>query len=769
MFRKKNYKSISIIGVECSFPGARNVAEYWKNILAGITATTSLDEVERNFLSQCHSNDRTDNNKSICNYTGYNHEYDEAFDNDFFNISPKEAKSLDPQQKLLLKKTWQCIESSCINPSKLRDYKTGVYVGVMSVDNLHEEVSQYQLQDSEITSYSYLNNCEATIANRISSYFGFTGESISINAACASSLMALKAASSALNEYEIDFAIVAGVNYISSSFRNISFSKAGMISSGHACKTFDAAADGYVPGEGVGVLLLTRHNLAEQYNCYQWATINAVVANHNGRNLTITAPKLRAQSELLNKALRRANISSVDYIEMHGTGTSIGDPIEIAALCDSYNTAKNLTYVGSVKSNIGHLEAASGIAGIIKCLCMFRNQIIPKQINVETLNPLLENSGVIIANNAKQYKLKYCAISSFGFGGVNAHCILEFKNNKCKNSKNKKKIKLPILISSENSASLEALIDNTLSYLSKSEIHSANSLYSLIFGRNHLSRRAGQWVYLENDKVLCDESILAMDDSKCITHYLSDYTNINIHRNSVEKLVSKNDKKLWYDIGVFFKDNFLLPLHVELKGIAVYWLLPYLGFSKFRHLDKKELSKWAKYGIRLNFRVQINNHSFDCYKISRRYVDIFCEIPDMASDVYEYLTEAKNKLINRQYTFTDLYSHWEYIWNNQKPLLNEHQNMSHFQIAENYYFALAKSSCLLKIYDKWDMVKNSNELLTMLPEESKELLILYAQGVVNEKDIAGLILCSHKKRQIFKRIHNIIQSNTLMKHIGQSC
>ena len=266
---------------------------------------------------------------------------------------------------------------------ELQQATTGVYAGVMTVDNLHS----YAMSTAESDSRFFLNNCEACVAHRVSHCFNFTGESKSINAACASSLVALKDACESIKQGQNDFAFAIGVNYIDSALRHQSFKKAGMLSRSGWCYTFSMLADGYLPSEGIVTLLITSKAKADALNLPVLAAVVGISCNHNGYTSTMTAPSAAAQSRLIRLAQKQCSFLDVAYVEAHGTGTNLGDPIELEALSHNYPGC----FVGSIKANLGHMEAGAGLLGVAKCLMILKNRQIPPHLLSDKTNVLLPN------------------------------------------------------------------------------------------------------------------------------------------------------------------------------------------------------------------------------------------------------------------------------------------------------------------------------------------------------------------------------------------
>jgi 3-oxoacyl-(acyl-carrier-protein) synthase len=423
---------IAVIGVACRLPGARNYREYWDNLVYGVNSIREIPP-ERWDLGRYYSPNASDPNKSVSKWCGLLDHVDQ-FDNQFFNMSPNEAKLMDPQQRILLEETWHCIEDSGLSLYMLQKHITSVFIGFMTND-YRQLVTDPAVKTS---SYACLGNFAAILANRISYAFGLRGQSVALDAACAASLVALHQAKQSLLTGESDYAIAGGVNLNLHPWKYISFSKARMLSPDGQCKTFDKDANGYVPGDGVGVLLLQRLGDALRDGNQIYGLLRGSAVNHNGTPPSITAPRVEAQRDVIVAAYRNANVSpeTISYVEAHGTGTSLGDPIEIEGLTkafEAYTSQRQFCKIGSVKTNIGHLEAAAGVAAVIKVLMMMRHRQIPQTLNITVVNPMIHFHEtpfeVALAPTtwepADDRAPLRAGVSAFGFGGVNAHVVLE--------------------------------------------------------------------------------------------------------------------------------------------------------------------------------------------------------------------------------------------------------------------------------------------------------------------------------------------------------
>ncbi|CAJ1315147.1 SDR family NAD(P)-dependent oxidoreductase [Paenibacillus nuruki] len=507
---------IAIVGISCRFPDANGYDEFWDNLEAGVNSIQEIP-ADRWNIQDYYSADVLKAGKTNSKWCGaIDHVYD--FDHRFFNISPREVNNMDPQQRLLLEETWHCIEDSGISLSHLQQQITSVYAGIMSADYLQEISS---LNHENIDSYACLGTYESLLTNRISYILNLKGMSMPINAACASSLVAVHEARRALIDHDCDYAIASAVNLNLHPMKYVSFAQSRMLSPDGQCKTFDQQANGYVPGDGVAVLLLQRLDQAIEDGNHIYGVIRGSAVNHVGKSVSLTAPKMEAQQKVIQAAYQSAGVkaSTINYIEAHGTGTSLGDPIEIEALTQAFRTDtlnNGFCQIGSVKTNIGHLESAAGMAGIIKVLMMMKHKKIPPSLNIQTLNPIIDFESTPFQVTTKcsvwesidsEQPLR-AGISSFGFGGVNSHVLLEEYRSVVSESDAvvESSLSTPpapfIVLSSKTIPSLKQLIENWKSWIQNIDEHeySLNDICrTLLQGRESFSYRVGSIVSSIND------------------------------------------------------------------------------------------------------------------------------------------------------------------------------------------------------------------------------------------------------------------------------
>jgi len=434
---------VAIIGMSCKFPGADNYNEYWDNLCG---KTSSITEVppSRWDWRQYWGDPKSQTQKSHSKWGGFIRDVD-AFDAGFFGILPKVAQTMDPQQRLMLELVWSCLEDAGVAPASLRGRPVGVMLGVFN----HDYKEAQDNSGAAIEAHYSTGTAASIIANRVSHFFDFKGPSFPVDTACSSSLNAIHSAIQALQFGDCELALAGGVNLLLTPTRHIAFSRMGMLSPTGQCRTFDASADGYVRGEGAGVVLLKPLAQAQADGDAIYAVIKGSAVNHCGETYTLTYPSPAAQAAVIAEAHRRAAVpaGTVSYIETHGTGTPKGDPIEFAGLQQAFQQLAaeqqrpvpvGSCALGSVKTNIGHLEAAAGIAGVIKVVLAMRHRQLPALQNFSALNPAIDLadspfrlltdtelwSGPAPDPQAAQLPLR-AGISSFGFGGTNAHLVLE--------------------------------------------------------------------------------------------------------------------------------------------------------------------------------------------------------------------------------------------------------------------------------------------------------------------------------------------------------
>jgi acyl transferase domain-containing protein/NAD(P)-dependent dehydrogenase (short-subunit alcohol dehydrogenase family)/acyl carrier protein len=496
-------KAVAIVGMAFRFPGGINTREkLWEALEQGKDCTGKLPDDRWKWpFSIGPENDHRgiDRGAFLDNIEG--------FDPLFFRISPKEAQLLDPQQRILLEMSWECLEDAGYAPGSLAGSKTGVFIGVSGSDygRLLDD------RPDEIDVHFGIGASSAVIPNRISYFYDFHGPSLAIDTACSSSLVAVHEAVRSILAGESKQAFAGGINIICHPALSIAYYKAGMLSRDGKCKTFDKEANGYVRGEGAALILLKPLEDAVRDNDSVYAVIRGSAVNHGGQAGGLTVPNPSRQASLIQESYNNAGIDpcTISYIEAHGTGTSLGDPIEIKGLKEGFSkllqpgqTFESGTCgLGSVKTNIGHLEAAAGIAGLIKIAVSMQHKVLPASLHFHQLNPHISftDSPFYVVDKKQPWKIsegspvRRAGVSSFGSGGTNAHVVLE-------EYVSREEMFVPqaiqsaaiVVLSAKNQATLRRQVEHLLEAVTGSGLHESNLrdlAYTLQVGRADMEER----------------------------------------------------------------------------------------------------------------------------------------------------------------------------------------------------------------------------------------------------------------------------------------
>ena len=424
-------EAIAIVGMGCRFPGGADSPEaFWQLLNDGRDAITEVPP-ERCDINAYYDADADAPGKMNTRYGGFI-KHVEAFDPGFFGISPREAVSMDPQQRLLLEVAWEALEHANIPPHSLYGTAAGVFIGIIGQDYAQRLFAPEHLK--QIDAYVGTGASLGVAAGRLSYTLGLTGPSFSLDTACSSSLVTLHLACESLRRKECNLALTGGVNLILEPGLSINFSKARMMAPDGRCKTFDGAADGYVRGEGCGILVLKRLSDAVAAGDTILALVRGSAVNQDGPSGGLTVPRGPSQEQVIRQALNNAGIApdAVSYVEAHGTGTALGDPIELGSLDQVFSPGRaNPLYLGSVKTNVGHLEAAAGVAGIIKLVLALQHQCLPAHLHCGQPTPRFpwatQPLRVVRERQAwlRGSQPRIAGTSSFGFSGTNAHIVIE--------------------------------------------------------------------------------------------------------------------------------------------------------------------------------------------------------------------------------------------------------------------------------------------------------------------------------------------------------
>ncbi len=429
---QRRNEPVAIVGMGCRFPGANDPTSFWELLQAGRDAVVEVPESRWKIEDYYDANPDAPGKMST-RWGGFVDGVDK-FDPEFFGISPREAVSMDPQQRLLLEVAWEALENAGQGPRDLAACRTGIFVGLTSDE--YAQLSYRSGDLSRFNAYFASGTARSVAGGRISYILGVEGPNMSIDTACSSSLVALHSACMYLRMHECRMALAGGVTVILSPEIGIAFSRAHMMAADGRCKAFDSRADGFVRSEGCGMVVLKRLSDAVSDGDHILAVIRGSAVNQDGRSSGMTAPNGMAQEALIRAALAQAGVrpEEIGYVEAHGTGTSLGDPIEahaLAAVLGRGRDDQNPLVVGSVKTNLGHLEAAAGIAGLIKAVLVLGHEFIPPHLHFESLNPHIDWEGapVEIPVQGRAWprgeRRRLAGVSSFGFSGTNAHVVLE--------------------------------------------------------------------------------------------------------------------------------------------------------------------------------------------------------------------------------------------------------------------------------------------------------------------------------------------------------
>ena len=426
---------IAIIGMACRFPSAPDISAFWRLLEAGGNAVSEgipgsgIGRIGELFPDAAVQS-------VACRFGAYLDELD-LFDAEFFRISPVEAQLLDPQQRLMLETSWQALEDAGMDPDRLKGSRTGVFAGISNNEYRGLILDVSDTAEPATSLYTVTGTSFNTAIGRVAFALGLEGPAMALDTACSSSLVAVHQAVSALLRGEADLALAGGVHTILSGRLLELRGNAGMLSPDGRCKTFDASANGYVRGEGCGIVVLKRLNEAEADGDRIWGVIRGAAMNQDGASQGLTVPSEEAQKRVIGAALLRAGVlpSEIDYLEAHGTGTEVGDPIELRSTATAYGKGRepdNPILIGSVKTNIGHLESAAGVAGLIKVLLSMKRGVIPKHLHFQNPTPQVDwnQLPLQVTSEATDWPRHsdhppMAGISGFGWSGTNAHVIVQ--------------------------------------------------------------------------------------------------------------------------------------------------------------------------------------------------------------------------------------------------------------------------------------------------------------------------------------------------------
>ncbi|WPV63813.1 aminotransferase class III-fold pyridoxal phosphate-dependent enzyme [Chitinophaga sp. LS1] len=488
---KKENGPVAIVGMSCRFPGADSIASFWNNLCNEQDAVIEVpaDRWNKNWF---YDKNPDTPGKSYCNSGTFLADV-KGFDAAFFKITPAEAKHMSPQQRILLETTWQALESANIRPGSLMGTGTAVY---LSASDDHYKYFSTENYGKGISPYSVTGTAAATASGRIAYQLGLTGANMVVDTACSSSLVAVDLGMQELRAGKTDLVIAGGINLQLSPLGHICLSKTRALSPDGRCKTFDESADGYGRGEGCGIVILKRYEDAVRDGDHIFSIIRGSALNQDGASNGMTAPNGLAQERLLHTALEQAGVSASEvlYLEAHGTGTKLGDPIEVEAIQHVYNKIPRQDhplYIGSVKTNIGHLEAASGVASLIKtALCLYHGKI-PASLHYNSPNPAISwNDQVKVVTTLTDLPAGasgFAAVSAFGFSGTNVHMVLQ-SAHKANQGKQTDEATL-LMLSAKSVRSLKKLVETYVLYLKDTTYAITDIAFTALHCRDHFEEK----------------------------------------------------------------------------------------------------------------------------------------------------------------------------------------------------------------------------------------------------------------------------------------
>ncbi|UYT88932.1 beta-ketoacyl synthase N-terminal-like domain-containing protein [Priestia megaterium] len=622
---------IAIVGVSFDLPQTKNLSEFGEVLLNGIDTITNLNNNQRN------KEDRIDKAYIVDDM--------KKFDADFFNLTHSEVLNMDPQHRMFLELCWRLLDQyGYLSNTDLLE-ETGVFSAITSGDYLYKNILS---QNKDLPYSTFINNIPDTAATKVAYKFDLKGISLSVNSACSSGLVAMKVAMDNLLTNDIKMALVGGCKFICDSESGYTYKENSIFSKTGKCSPFDIKSDGMVPGNGGVVIALKKYETALQDNDEILAIVNSIAINNDGNNKNgYTSPSVDGQYKVMKKAYEDSDIEigKVGYIEMHGTGTAIGDAIEFRSTKQAF-LANSSTYIGSIKSNYGHLDTISGLLGILKGIWILRNQIIPKQANYTKINPLLSKEEEIfsIAKENISKKIDYVGINSFGIGGTNAHIVLEtepLNTKKCSNlSEDNQKTRFILPVSTKNSRALPTYKDKIVKELSLlGKVDKKRLMRTLIFDKKIYNNL----IFIEHDLVLnktklIDEGELIKTKGSCEIKNLNE--KLSILRKEHQELLQY--RKLKTPVEDLYKEKI--------------WIEPAKGYEQDKSKEANSYKNLDKFITIINSYKNIKKEEILQTELRNFEIDSFLLI-EMIEEIKEAcgIELDFNDFLNSKNTFKELF------------------------------------------------------------------------------------------------------------------
>lgn len=685
---------IAIIGYAFDFPnGTDSNEKFWDVLKNGKDLVREIPK-ERWDWEKIYDSDPNAIGKSY-SYHGAFLENIEQFDASAFRIMPVEAKNMDPQQRLVLKTSWRAMENSYLNIEELKHSDTGVFIGATMDD--YQQLQTRVNSGKNINRYTHFGSVLNDISGRVSYVYGFQGPSMTIDTACSSSMVAIDSAIKALKSGDCEIALAGGVNVILTEEMYIKFSRTQMLSRTGACKTFDDSADGYVRGEGCGILVLQKLKDARAAGRHILAVIRGSSVNHNGNSGGLTVPSGKAQIRLLQSCMQKAGVlpGEIDYIEAHGTGTQLGDKIEVNSLQEVFKSRKKPVYIGSVKTNMGHLESAAGVAGIIKVLlCMENNELVPS-IHLQQKNKKInwENSSVdvIQKNISWTNDVKIAGISAFGASGTNGHVIIEKYKQVKIDAVKEENIKLYLAISAKKSKSLKKLAQSVLESIENKEepeIREFCKVYNLV--RSDYSNRIV--VCGANKEEFISDFIKKVDKLSDTESHKQVETRIICNFKDSLKIFEQfiQDNERYRQMVDEYKQEILFESDKK-KSIVLGSI-----FIKFiKELGLKDCKLVGNNTVKFQLKMlsqPLKDYNDDVEKYIQNDVSLLNELEKYENDNYEYSDEEVESINSLQDYILEQIIHpyesgarirWDYFYNRKKI---NFLHLPGYEFDESYYW-----------------------------------------------------------------------------------